>query len=72
MDPCVSSSAGHKEHYLLLGTRKKKRGQIATSARADTRRDSHTQREATKRHPPRLNSVLEQALVTTAVGEAYC
>ena len=52
MDPCVSSSGAHREHFLLLGTHKKNRGEIATSARADTRRDAHTQREAAKRHTP--------------------
>ena len=51
MDPCVSSSGAHKELFLLLGTARQ-RGEIATSACAGTRRDSHTQREATKRHTP--------------------
>ena len=72
MDSCVSSSGAHEEHFLdCWNPEEKKRSNRDLSLCRHTSGLSHATRGYQKTHA-RLNSVLEQALVTTAVGEAHC
>ena len=75
MDPKCVEQRCTMSIFLLLGNPTNKRGEIATSALSSCRHSSglsYLTRGYEKTHA-HLNSVLEQALVTTAaVGEACC
>ena len=74
MDPCASSSerCAHRAFLGLLSTVKKKCGQIEPQLVA-THVGTLTRNERLRENAhDNLNSVLEQALVTPAVGEAQC
>ena len=74
IDPCVSSSGAQKDHILTAGNLRKNavksRPQLVPTHVGTLIRNERLRKDGKDTRP--LDSVLEQALVTTAVGEAYC
>ena len=68
---CVEQRCTQRAFFGLLGTLKKNAVKSRPQLVPNTSGLSHATRDYEKTHA-HLNSVLEQALVTTAVGEAHC